>query len=130
MLDTLDHPEPFMTGEAMAYLSLLGKLEQFDLETALNTPREHLHDNHIFCEIIEALILLEDLSDSCTDGPMSSVTLHRLRLGVTRCVLQACGILPPTAATDDAELRWVLEHCARDHEMFFLSGLAVCKGLS
>ena len=127
MLDTLDHPEPFMTGEAMAYLSLLSKLERFDLDTALNTPREHLHDNHIFCEIIEALILLEDLSDSCTNGPMSSVTLHRLRLGVTRCVLLACGILPPTAATDDAELRWVLEHCARDHEMFFLSGLAVCQ---
>ena len=127
MLDTPDNAEPFMTGEAMAQLLLLGQLGQFDLETALGSTRETLHDNHIFCEVIEALILLEDLSDSCVNGPMSIVTLHRLRLGVTRCVLQACGILPPSN-TEDADLHWVLEHCARDHEMFFLSSLASCQG--
>ena len=123
-MDLPEHTDAFMWAEAEAYLVLLGKLHRFDPDTALGLRREALYENHIFCEIVEALILLEDLSCSRVAGPFSSVAMHSLRLGLVRRVLQACGVLH-SFGTDDTEMQEILALCAQDHELFFMSGLGL-----
>ena len=103
-----DNSDCFMWPEAEACLRMLSKLHRTNLYDRLGLYHHNLHEHAAFNQLVEAMVLLEDVSDSRMEGPYLPMVLRSLRLQLAREVLRDWGVLEGWRATSE-EMAFILE---------------------